>query len=377
MSAMSTMGRGARGEPVRDVQTRLAVLGYVLEPEEHGEFGASTEDAVRAFQQRRRLRVDGLVGVDTWNELVEAGFTMGDRALYLRYPFLRGDDVRALQAHLNLLGFDAGREDGIFGERTGRAVLEFQRNVGMSGDGIAGRTTIHALRRLRPVGPGPGRATVREAEALRRMSGGLRGAVIAVDAGHGPGDPGAAGPGGVTEARASYLLAASLVAELRSREADPFLLRAGDANPPEGERARQANRLGAALLVSFHLNSHDDPRAFGASTYYYGTGDWSSGPGQRLADLILDRLTNDLGLADLRSHATSTPLLRETRMPAVEIEPCFLTNPDEEARLGQELFRRQVASAVADGIERFFGLPGGDPAPHGTASASSATASRE
>src|SRR6266571_2523104 len=214
---MQNLSRGTRGDPVRDIQARLSSLGYRIDPGEHGEFGPSTERAVREFQQRRRLPVDGTVGPHSWQELVEAGYSLGDRVLYLRYPFFRGDDVRALQASLNLLGFDAGREDGIFGGRTDRAVHDFQRNVGLPLDGIVGVTTVEALRRLRPVGPGPGRADVREGEALRRLSASLQGARIAVDAGHGADDPGATGPSGVTEADEAYRLAQALVHELEAR----------------------------------------------------------------------------------------------------------------------------------------------------------------
>src|SRR5207237_4787705 len=176
------------------------------------------------FQQRRHLLVDGLVGAHTWDELVEAGYSLGHRILYLRYPYFRGDDVRALQSMLNLLGFDAGREDGILGQGTDRAMREFQKNVGMPTDGIVGATTVEALRRLRPVGPGPGRSTVREGEALRRLSASLDGARIAIDPGHGVGDPGVSGPSGLTEAQAVFALALALSLELEMRGAFPFLL---------------------------------------------------------------------------------------------------------------------------------------------------------
>jgi hypothetical protein len=42
-------------------------------------------------------------------------------------------------------------------------------------------------------------------------------------------------------------------------------------------------------------------------------------------------------------------------MPAVQIEPCFVSNPREERLLAEEPFRRDVAIAIARGIERFFG----------------------
>jgi N-acetylmuramoyl-L-alanine amidase len=41
-------------------------------------------------------------------------------------------------------------------------------------------------------------------------------------------------------------------------------------------------------------------------------------------------------------------------MTAVQIEPCFITNPKEELMLGEEPFRRELARAVAAAIERYF-----------------------
>jgi len=378
MMRMRTMRQGARGQDVRDVQARLAALGFRIEHEEHGLYGPSTEEAVRAFQQRRRLPVDGLLGDATWEELVEAGFTVGDRILYLRFPFFRGDDVRAIQTALNLFGFDAGKEDGIFGERTDQAVREFQRNVGLRDDGIVGRTTVEGLRRLRPVGPGPGRAAVREGEALRTLSTSMEDARIAIDAGHGPDDPGPAGPSGTTEADASYLVAEALTEELQRRGAAPIRLRGIDADMAPAERARRANQAGAELLVSVHMNSHHDPRARGASAYYYGTDRWFSPAGSLLAELMMDELTTQLGLTDLRTHRASLPLLRETRMPAVQVEPCFITNPTDEAALADLHFRRRVAAAVADAIERFFGRqPGGSARVEAPATLSDDAAARQ
>lgn len=62
------LGRGIRGDDVRDMQTRLAQLGYAVGPLD-GKFGRLTEAAVRKFQQDRGLRVDGLAGTRTIAEL--------------------------------------------------------------------------------------------------------------------------------------------------------------------------------------------------------------------------------------------------------------------------------------------------------------------
>src|SRR3990172_7343664 len=127
---MEPIARGGSGEAVRDVQRRLLGAGLRIDAEElEGKFGPSTETSVREFQQARGLPVDGIVGTETWGQLVEAGYRLGDRTLYLRSPAFRGDDVRELQQILNALGFDAGKQDGIFGRRTADGVREFQRNV--------------------------------------------------------------------------------------------------------------------------------------------------------------------------------------------------------------------------------------------------------
>ncbi|HEX2179260.1 MAG TPA: peptidoglycan-binding protein, partial [Actinomycetota bacterium] len=111
-----------------DLQARLEKLGFVIDPAElGGTFGPSTEMAIKEFQQRSGLDVDGIVGDNTWKALVESSWTLGDRPLRLSQPFLRGDDVRELQARLNALGFTAGKHDGIFGLGTAAALRDFQR----------------------------------------------------------------------------------------------------------------------------------------------------------------------------------------------------------------------------------------------------------
>jgi N-acetylmuramoyl-L-alanine amidase len=356
---MRTIRSGDRGDDVRDVQHRLGALGSHIETGElEGLYGPSTEAAVRGFQQRRGLLVDGKVGPETWAELVEAGFSVGDRVLYLRYPMFRGDDVRELQKKLNALGFHAGRPDGIFGERCDRAVREFQRNVGMPPDGIVGHDTLHAFSRvMRPEEVVSG-ALVRESEALRRLKTTLEGARVAIDPGHGPGDAGPTGPGGLTEAEAAFALSVTLASELERRGAEPLLLRGADENPDAGDRARVANEWGAEAYLSIHLNAHDDPAAEGALCLYFGNEVGFSPAGQRLADLVQDELTSRLGLMDGRIHPMSITVLRETRMPAVQIEPCFVTNPREERLLREEAFLRDVSIAIAHAMERFFGARG-------------------
>ena len=342
---MRIFRRGDEGPDIRDVQQRLVALGERIEVDElGGRFGDSTETAVRAFQTRRNLRIDGLVGPDTWNHLVEAGYRLGDRTLYLHAPPFRGDDVRDLQRKLNALGFDAGREDGVHGAETDAAVREFQRNVGEDADGVVGLHTIATIERMRPQRGAASRALVREREELRRMRGSIEGQVIAIDPGH--------GHDGSVVPQVHLAMAHALAEELTRLGAKPTVLRDDDEEPDPPERARRANEVDAAVCISLHLGSAI-PEASGPTCSYFGSTHTHSPFGMRLAGLILQELEDEFARRG-RLQRLSATMLRDTRMTAVQIEPLFVTNEDEARVIAEPSFAERVARAVATGIRRFF-----------------------
>jgi len=333
------IARGAGGEAVRDVQRRLLGAGLRIDTEElEGTFGPSTEASVRGFQQARGLPVDGVVGTETWGQLVEAGYRLGDRTLYLRSPAFRGDDVRELQQILNALGFDAGKQDGIFGRRTADGVREFQRNVAAKADGIVGLDTVREMSRFRPTLEGPSRAIVREEEAAREPGFALEGSIVAIDA---------EGPSGLDA------LATAIAAELERRGARPLLLLGSGDPPPVADRIRRANASEAALLLSVGAGEED-----GCACFHFGTPSTHSPMGRRLAASILASLVARLELEERGVYPRSVAILRETRMPAVLIE----LQGSEELRSSDAAFIEGAAAAVADGIEA-FSRPAPEPRP--------------
>ena len=337
---------GDRSTKVSDVQARLRSLGAEIN-DEPGVFGSSTERALRAFQQRRGILVDGKVGPHTWRELVAAGWRLGDRSLYLRNPPFRGDDVEVLQTRLNALGFDSGRADGIFGTNTDQAVRAFQREYDVPEDGISGPRSLRALTGLRVDRAGT-TSTLRE-EIRRDESPGISGAVIMVDPGHGPGDEGAEVGDAPCEAELCWDLGTRVATKLAGAGAHVRFTRSEKETPDDSERAIRANRLGADLFLSLHLNSHDEESAQGASTYYWA----GSRAGEALAESVQSRLV-DLGLANCRAHGRAYPVLKETRMPAVLIEPAFMTNSEDRERLQHDDFRDSLADAVVNGVRAYL-----------------------
>ena len=61
--------RGSTGDSVRDLQRKLNANGYELD--EDGVFGNNTYNAVVDYQRKYNLRVDGVVGEETWGSLLK------------------------------------------------------------------------------------------------------------------------------------------------------------------------------------------------------------------------------------------------------------------------------------------------------------------
>ena len=69
---LTVLNKGAKGEQVKAVQRMLDSLGYDLGASKvDGDFGIKTDAAVRAYQKKQGLTVDGIVGQKTWTKLLK------------------------------------------------------------------------------------------------------------------------------------------------------------------------------------------------------------------------------------------------------------------------------------------------------------------
>jgi murein DD-endopeptidase MepM/ murein hydrolase activator NlpD len=138
---------------VAALQVAVRAVGFSPGPID-GISGPWTRRAVRRFQARAHLVVDGIAGPRTRRALGRRGRPgLGSRAMRTGQ---RGWDVAALQFLLSSRGYGPGGFDGGFGLMTARAVRRFQRAAGLAVDGVAGPSTLWALRHRRvymPSGP--------------------------------------------------------------------------------------------------------------------------------------------------------------------------------------------------------------------------------
>jgi len=94
----------------------------------------------------RKIMILVAVGVIVCLLLSTIAFgALGDRTLA---KGSRGAEVKDLQKRLTQLGYQVGKVDGIYGDKTVAAVTRFQKERGLKADGIAGKETIEALKKL-------------------------------------------------------------------------------------------------------------------------------------------------------------------------------------------------------------------------------------
>ncbi len=147
--------KGMEGQDVLAMQQRLAQLGYLTAGAD-GIYGTDTAEAVYNFQKKNGLVRDGIAGEKTLRAMYSVNAVKADAATQPTTPpativdalVKQGDTgslVTALQERLIKLGYLSGTADGIFGEKTYRAVYNFQKANALTADGIAGSKTFAAL----------------------------------------------------------------------------------------------------------------------------------------------------------------------------------------------------------------------------------------
>ena len=360
-----SLGEGASGDVATHAINILTRLGLVNS--NPTSIDKTVTNAVRAFQQSRGLTVTGIINLATLNAIEEARWKLGERSLYFTPKVaMQGDDVAVLQTRLTEMGFDCGRVDGVFGARTENAVQEFQKSVGVKIDGKCGPATITALMRLTRTVSGGVPSLLRENAVQRNSGPSLANKIIVLDPSCGGSDHGITA-NGVEESEIVFDVAQRLEGRLLALGVSVFLTRGRSNSLSEIERIEFANENSPDLIVSFHVDEHQNENAHGVATYYYGSQAHGihSIVGERFASLVQREICARTDLLNCRSHPKTWDLLRLTKSPTVRIDLGYLTNSGNAERLGRAEFRDVIAEAVVIAIQRLY-LASEDDAKTGT-----------
>ncbi len=173
----------------------------------------------------------------------------------------------------------------------------------------------------------------------------LAGKTIVLDPGNGGSDPGAVGPTGLLEKNINLIVALDLAQLLKIQGANVILTRSTDTYVPLNQRIEIANQASADLFISIAHNSIQGAPDVDRPQVFY----WSTSNSSKLAaSIFLKAFENFFGTNGnlIREEFT---VLRYAQVPAILVEPCFMSNPSREQWLksSKNLWREAVIYDMA------------------------------
>jgi len=179
---------------------------------------------------------------------------------------------------------------------------------------------------------------------------------VFIDPGHGGEDSGAIGPTGVEEKDLNMEMMDLLRLCCLRKGMDVLCSRYGDFNVSERASTQAANAWGADVYTALHCNGFYFPEANGFEVLYWHSSDRA----KNLAEFLCASLSSNFPLNSNRGTKARNPgdrgamVLSATKMPAIIVEPGFVTNPAEEKWLSGFGTQATIAEAIVNAISVSF-----------------------
>jgi len=234
-----------------------------------------------------------------------------------------------------------------------------------------------------------------QSPAQRKKSSKTRAYKVIIDAGHGGKDPGASGHSGTKEKMVVLGISQKLKKELSRRGIEVVMTRKKDVFLTLEERTEIASRTDSDIFISIHANASPARKASGIEIYTYRGREAQDMDEQQweknhqlafqqyqmdksnselrhviadmlyqhkltessiLADKLIKGMTREVRARNRGAKESGVFVVRNTLIPAVLIEVGFLSNPREERLLKSDDYQKQIAKAIAEGVDHYFGL---------------------
>ena len=335
--------------------------------------------------------------IDLKQAVVPQQFTLSPVAAYQHrlvfdlYPVLEADPLMSLIGDKSASDNSAERQAA---KALEDALGELISRIDKPADKPASTAPAPALSASTPAPAAPAAsaaaATPAERQRINRLT------IVALDPGHVGEDPGAIGPSGLKEKDVVLAIAMQLRDKLNAVPGMRVLLtRDGDYFVPLQDRVRKARRVQADLFISIHADAFYRPEARGASVFALSERGASSSAARWMAErenaadevgglnvatkdaqlmrTLLDMSTtaqikdslkfgaavlNNIGrvgtLHKRQVEQAGFAVLKAPDIPSILVETAFISNPEEEDKLRDPVYRRQLVDALASGIQRWF-----------------------
>lgn len=188
----------------------------------------------------------------------------------------------------------------------------------------------------------------------------LEGMIIVIDPGHGGPDTGAIGPSYTLEKDNNLAISAYLRDILTEAGATVLMTRENDSAVADQYTQRAdlearvafAKKNQADLFISIHNDYNSNPDISGTSVYY-STKCAKASQSAKLARALQDSIVSTVNTIDKKVRTADFYVIRHATMPAVLIEAAFISNPEEEQRLKNPIFQKNLATAIFHGIYEY------------------------
>ena len=125
-----------------DLSNKIQAAGYHF-PENSIECRSLIELFLSDYNLEQSISKDNL-----WLELLNHGYSLGDRILNFSNPVLKGSDIEELQELLSRLGFYSEPINSEYTKELMKSVEAFQENRGLTIDGVVGLNTVTEIKKL-------------------------------------------------------------------------------------------------------------------------------------------------------------------------------------------------------------------------------------
>jgi N-acetylmuramoyl-L-alanine amidase cwlD len=189
---------------------------------------------------------------------------------------------------------------------------------------------------------------------------------IVIDAGHGGEDGGATSENGISEAQINLKIALNLQKLLEQSGANVILTRSDENAIYDLDkktlrekkvsdiknRVKIGNNSSADIFVSIHLNKIPQNQYSGWQTFYKDGNE----QGKELATSIQNNLNETIQKENKRvpMKISNVYIIKQVEIPTAIVECGFLSNPEEEQILQQEIYQEKLAWGIYNGIIEYF-----------------------